>query len=58
MLRSLRKSRGVSGEAQLAAGTISVEHSAARIVRYATETLDAATTGQFWAADTGAMLPW
>jgi hypothetical protein len=58
MLRSLRMARGVSDEGKLAAGTLSVEQSAASICSYVTTKLDMGTSGQFWAADTEAMLPW
>lgn len=57
MLRSLRMARGVSDEAQLAAGTISVTQSAASICSY-TAKLDMAASRRYWAADTDATLPW
>jgi hypothetical protein len=50
-------SRGVTDEAKLAAGTISVESSAS-ICSYITSRLDMSTSGQFWAADTDTILPW
>lgn len=58
MLRSLRIARGVSDESKLAAGTISVEQSAASICSYVTSKLDMANSGRYWAADTDATLPW
>jgi hypothetical protein len=58
MLRSLRISRGVTDEAKLAAGTISVEQSSGSICNYISSKLTMETTGQFWAADTDMVLPW
>ncbi len=50
--------RGVTDEAKLAAGTISVEQSAGSICEYVVHELDMSHTGQYWAADTGSILPW
>jgi len=47
----------VTEETQLAAGTISVEQSASSICKYIS-TFDMSSTGQYWAADTGTLLPW
>lgn len=58
MLRSLRISRGITDEAKLAAGTISVEQSSASICSYISSKLDMTTSGQFWAADSNKTLPW
>lgn len=58
MLRSLRMARGVSDEAKLAAGTISVTKSSASICSYVTTRLDMATSGRYWEADIDATLPW
>lgn len=57
MLRALRMSRGVTDEAKLAAGTITVEQSSGSICKYINDGLDMNTSGQFWAADTHALLP-
>jgi hypothetical protein len=58
MLRSLRMSRGITDEAKLAAGTLTVEQSCSSIGGYIRSKLDMSMTGQYWAADTDTVLPW
>lgn len=58
MLRSLRMSRGITVEAKLAAGTLSVEQSCSSIGSYIASKLDMSMTGQYWAADSDTILLW
>jgi hypothetical protein len=51
-------SRGITVEAKLAAGTLSVEQSCSSIGSYIASKLDMSMTGQYWAADSDTILLW